>query len=173
MRKFMLVIAALGVALVAGSSLAGIATALPEQPRAVGGIEYSGGSWLPPGASVKLSFVAAGTPTDASGRVQFRRSMTGFDANSAGPVTCYLQVGNQAYFSGTFDRPFLSGPTEITFFYATVVDGDPTGDVDKAIVFITAGQAVPCDEEGTMSFLDSQVTSNPVSQGQIQVLGTP
>ena len=43
MRKLMLVIAAFGVALVAGSSLAGIATALPEQPRAVGGIEASGG----------------------------------------------------------------------------------------------------------------------------------
>ena len=154
-----------GLALV----LAGIATALP-QPRAVGSVEYSG-VWVPAGGTVSFSFVAAGTPTDASGRVEYQRRAEGFDANSAGPVTCYLQVGNQAYFSGTFDRPFLSGPTEIAFWYATVIDGDATGGVDKAIVFLAVDHAIACDDPGRMSFLNSEVASTPVARGQVEVMG--
>jgi len=150
-------------------ALAGIATALP-QPRAVGSVEYSG-VWVPAGGTVKFSFVAAGTPTDASGRVQYQRIATGFDANSAGPMTCYLQVGNQAYFSGTFDRPFLSGPTEIAFWYATVIDGDATGGVDKAIVFLAADHSIACDDPGTMSFLDSEVANTQVTRAQVHVMG--
>ena len=79
--------------------------------------------------------------------------MAGFDANSAGPVTCYLQVGNQAYFSGTFEHPFLSGPTEIAFYYATVIDGAGTSGVDKAIVFLAADHAVRATEQERCRFL--------------------
>jgi hypothetical protein len=150
-------------------ALAGIATALPE-PRAVGSVEYSG-VWVPAGGTVNFSFVAAGTPTDASGRVQYQRRATGFEANSAGEVTCYLQIGNQAYMSGTFDRPFLSGPSEIAFWVATVIDGDTTDGVDKAIVFLEADRAILCDAPGIVSFLDSEVANTPVTRGQVQVLG--
>ena len=148
-------------------ALAGLAAALP-QPRASGSVEY-GGVWVQPDGTVSFSFTAAGTPSAATGRVQYQRSATGFEAKSAGSVTCYLQVGRQGYLSGTLDKPFLSGPTEIAYWYATVVDGGAT-DADRAIVFLAA-DPVPCNGAGTMAFLDSEVTNTTVTRAQVQVIG--
>jgi hypothetical protein len=135
---------------------------------ATGGAEYQL-DWI--AGSVSFSLVAQGTPTDAGGRIEYRRTAEGFDANSAGKVTCYLQVGNRGYFSGEFDRPFLSGPTEIPFFSGTVIDGDQeSGDgIDHAFVELNADSLVPCDDPGSMAFLDAMAATSPVTHGNIEV----
>jgi hypothetical protein len=169
-RKHLGLVGAGGMLFMLALAWAGIATALPAQPRAAGSVEY-GGVWVPSDGAVSFSFVASGSPSAATGRVQYQRRATGFEATSAGSVTCYLQVGNRGYLSGTLDRPFLSGPTEIGFFTATVVDGDATGGVDKAIVFLGADHVIPCDDPGNMAFLNSEVENTTVTRAQVQLIG--
>lgn len=146
----------------AGTASAGVSD------MATGGFEYQPEGI--PGWSVSIGLVAQGTPASANGRIEYRRIAEGFNANSAGTVTCYLQVGNQGYFSGVFDHPFLSGPTEIRFFSGTVIDGDQiAGGADKAVVTLNADSLIPCDDPGTMSFLDAMSTNSPVTHGNVQV----
>jgi hypothetical protein len=159
---------AASTALVAILALAGAGTASADvTDMATGGVEYQL-DWT--AGSVSISLVARGTPASAAGRIEYRRVAPGFDANSGGTVTCYLQVGSRGYFSGTFDRPFLSGPTEIRFFSGTVIDGDQmSGGVDRAFVALGADSPIPCADPGTMSFLDAMSANSPVTQGNIQV----
>jgi hypothetical protein len=141
---------------------------------AVTGIASDGNNDMATGAvtwegfgTQSLSLAAQGTPTAASGWMHFRRVVEGFDANSGGPVRCYLQVGNRAYFSGEFARTFFSGPTEIRFFNGLVVDGDQTGEPDSAAVMLSADAPIPCTDSGTNAFLDAVAT--PVTRGNILV----
>jgi hypothetical protein len=141
-----------------------IGTASPSSAgMATGAVAYEGFG------TVSIALMAQGSPEAASGRMQFRRDVEGegFDANSGGPVTCYLQVGNRGYFAGEFARTFFSGPTEIRFFNGIVVDGDALGEADKAFVTLGADRPIPCDDPGTMAFLDS--VSRPVVRGNIIV----
>jgi len=115
-----------------------------------------------------ISLVAHGSPADASGWMHFKRdAVLGFGANSEGPVTCYLQIGNRGYFAGEFKRTFLSGPTEIRFFNGIVVDGDQTGEPDSAFVELGADAPIPCNDPGTMAFLDA--VSAPAVSGNIVI----
>lgn len=152
------------------ATTAGIALAIGGVPgKATGGVEIR--NTVTPG-SVDLAFVAQGTPSDATGRVEYRRDWQGFEANTAGSVTCYLQVGNQAYFSGEFDRPFYSGPTAIPYFAATAIDGDWTGDaVDMAVVQLGADHPFACDDAGVMNSLDAMLSqwNSVVVKGNVVV----
>jgi hypothetical protein len=117
---------------------------------ATGSLRYEG--WL---GTESIALVAQGSPVAATGWMQFKRESTLFYANSGGPVTCYLQVGNRGYFTGEFASTFFSGPTEIRFFNGVVVDGDQTGEADRALVTLGADAPIPCDDPGTMTFLDT------------------
>jgi hypothetical protein len=141
---------------------------------AVTGIASAGDAGMATGAvtwqgfgTPSISLVAQGTPTDASGWMQFRRSVEGFDANSGGPVLCYLQVGNRAYFSGVFARTFFSGPTEVRFFNGLVVDGAQFGEPDSVAVALSADAPIPCTTSWENDFLDAVAT--PVTRGNIVV----
>jgi hypothetical protein len=142
-------------------TLPGIAVG-DDSGMATGSVSYQG--WA---GTETLTLAAWGTPSAAQGWMQFRRVAEGFDANSGGPVECFLQVGNGAYFSGTFTRTFLSGPTEVRYFNGIVVDSDQTGEPDSAFVMLGADAPIPCDDAGTMAFLDS--VSFPVVGGNIIV----
>jgi hypothetical protein len=141
--------------------IAGSATASSGGPMATGSVEFQGFG------TISISLAAQGTPVDATGWMEYRRVAEGFDANSGGPVTCYLQIGNVAYFGGEFRRTFLSGPTEIRFFNGVVVDGEQAGEPDQASVMLGADAPIACDEPGTMTFLFA--TTTPVNRGNIVV----
>jgi hypothetical protein len=139
------------------------ATAAASEPFAStasptgGGIAFGAGEYQGFGTE-SIHLLAQGTPAAATGRLVYRRAAPGFDANAAGRITCFLQVGNRGYFSGTFFHPFLSGPTEIRFFNGVVVDASLDGSADEAFVMLGADAPIPCDDPGTMAFLDSMST---------------
>jgi hypothetical protein len=150
------------VTLAAALTFAGAGTASADTtPMATAGVTYLQESF----ATISFSLVAQGTPSAADGRFEYRRVADGFDAQSSGVVTCYLQIGNRGYFSGQFDRPFLSGPTEVLFFNGVVVDGDGAGEADSAAVMLGADAPIPCNEVGTMSFLDA--IASPIVRGNV------
>jgi hypothetical protein len=158
-----LVGAAAAALLVLTSGVAAATTASPNAGMATGAVAYEGFG------TVSIALMAQGSPEAARGQMHFRRDAEGegFDANSGGPVTCYLQVGNRGYFAGEFARTFFSGPTEIRFFNGIVVDGDALGEADRAFVTLGADAPIPCDNPGMMAFLDS--VSRPVVRGNIIV----
>jgi len=158
-------ISTVGLALSVGLLAVGLASGAGRPAKAAGKVVYPAG-FLP--GSITFSLVAKGTPANAHGRIKYRRDVQGFEARARGKVTCYLGVGNQGYFSGTFKKTFFSGPTEIDTFYGTVIDGAPSGMPDKAVVQITqSATGIPCDQPGIRAFLDS--TAVVVTHGNIKV----
>ena len=157
MKRFLFAIAAL-----AAFALVSVATAAgPSNGAAVGAVTYPYFS-----GTANFDFFATGTPTKAVGKIYYKLTW-GQPINATGSVNCYQQYGNQAYLSGTWDKPIVFTGMTFQYFAATVVDGHQTGSPDQ--VYVTwSGTPWPCT---STDWLDWGLTiTPPVTHGQVIVL---
>ena len=137
----------MSVVVLAGLSV-GAAEAAGGGPKATGGA-HSGVS--------DLSFNAQGTPQASKGRVNYR----GVDISFKGEVTCYLQDGNEATFTGVIRKS--EGTTDTTFSVEVVDGGEGAGAMDTFAVDTFASGQEPDACEG------NDETDQLVINGNIQV----